>query len=85
MESCQELMPDPLNLNAPGGVEGARDVRCGVAPLRLDFAVAVVEDRSANLPGAGRVANRIAHGIVAVLLARAPGVEHCREALYEKI
>jgi hypothetical protein len=70
-------MPDPLN-------KGACDVWREVAPVGLDFAVAVVEDRGANLPGAGRVAYGIAHGIVAVLLARAPGVEHRDEALYEK-
>ena len=70
--------------HAPGCVERACDVRRGVAPVGLDFAVAVVEDRGANLPGAGRVAHGIAHGVVAVLLARPAGIEHRREALYEK-
>ena len=62
--------------DAPGGVERARDVRRLIAPVRLDFSIAVVEDRGANLSGARRVAHGIAHGVVAVLLARAAGVEH---------
>lgn len=69
-----------LAQHAPGGVEGARDVRRLIAPVGLDFAVAVVENLGANLSGAGCVA----HGIIAVLLARPAGVEHRREAVHEK-
>jgi hypothetical protein len=46
-----------LAQHAPSGIAGARDVWRGVAPVGLDFAVTVVEDRGANLPGAGRLAH----------------------------
>ena len=82
---CERYRAVVLAQHAPSGIAGARDVWRGVSPVGLDFAVTVVEDRGANLPGAGRLAHGIAHGVVAVLLARPAGVEHRREALYEKI
>ena len=46
--------------------------------------VAAVEDRTEDLLGAGRLAQRMADSVAAVLLARAAGVEHGGEALQEK-
>jgi hypothetical protein len=46
--------------------------------------VAAVEDRTEDLPGAGRVAQRMADSVAAVLLARTAGVEHGGEAVHEK-
>jgi hypothetical protein len=46
-----------LAQHAPGGVEGARGIWRLISPVGLDFPVAVVEDRGANLPGTGRVAH----------------------------
>ena len=51
-------------------------------PQLTDFRIKIAPP--ANLPGARRVAHGIPRGVVAVLLARATGVEHRRQPVREK-
>ena len=58
-----------LGEHAARGVEAAEDGRCRVAPVGLHLPVAQVEGGCADLPGPVRVADAVADGVVAVLLA----------------